>query len=285
MKKILTFVGGGDRDATILQTALAAARPLAAQLDCLHARVPTAEAVRYAHTEFARGTALRNALDQLGADKEAFARLAKENVRSFCTEAGIELGTIPGKASGVSASFREEVSNDLALLTAQAAQSDLVVMGRARQKQGLAPDTLESLVRHSGRPVLAAVSVAPATVTDMILVAWKDAASSASAVGAAAPLLAKAQRVVFVSIAQPDAAKLDDLRQVAREMGGPNAEARIVAADPRGVPQSIAVVATVLGAQLVVMGAYGRSRTREILFGSCTDHVLQATDVPLLLMH
>jgi len=37
MKTILTFVGGGDRDAVILQTALAAASPLSAHLDCLHA--------------------------------------------------------------------------------------------------------------------------------------------------------------------------------------------------------------------------------------------------------
>ncbi len=285
MKKILTFVGGGDRDTVILYTALAAARPLAGHLDCLHARVPTAEAARYAHTEFARGTALRNALDQLGADKEAFAALAREHVQGFCAEAGIELGATSNTASGVSASLREEASNDHALLAAQAAQSDLIVMGRARQKQGLAPDTLEYLVRHSGRPVLVAASAAPATVTDTILVAWKDAASSAAAIAAAAPLLAKAQRVVFVSMAQPDADKLDDLRRVALARGGPHAEARIVAASPQGVPHSIATVAAELGAGLVVMGAYGRSRTREILFGSCTDQVLQATDVPLLLMH
>lgn len=285
MKKILTFVGGGDRDTVILNTAFAAARPLGAHLDCLHARVPTAEAARYARTEFVRGTALRNALDQLGADKEAFAALASEHVRSFCAEAGIELGATSNTASGVSASLREEASNDHALLAAQAAQSDLIVMGRARQKQGLAPDTLEYLVRHSGRPVLVAASAAPATVTDTILVAWKDAASSAAAVTAAAPLLAKARRLVFLSLAQPDTDKLEDLRRVAHASGAPTAEARIVAAAPQGVPHSIATVAAELGAGLVVMGAYGRSRTREILFGSCTDQVLQTADVPLLLMH
>ena len=68
MKTILTFVGGGERDEVILQTALAAAIPLSAHLDCLHAHVPSTLAARYANLDFARGEVLRNAFDQLGAD-------------------------------------------------------------------------------------------------------------------------------------------------------------------------------------------------------------------------
>ena len=78
MKTILTFVGGGDRDVVILQTALAVAIPLSAHLDCLHAHVPAVLAARYAHIEFAGGTALRNTLEQLGTNSEAFTALAAE---------------------------------------------------------------------------------------------------------------------------------------------------------------------------------------------------------------
>jgi len=35
----------------------------------------------------------------------------------------------------------------------------------------------------------------------------------------------------------------------------------------------------------VVLGAYGRSRMREILFGSCTHAVIRTADRPVLLMH
>jgi hypothetical protein len=63
MKTILTFVGGGDRDAVILQTALAAHGCLRTGLPARH--VPVLLAARYAHTEFARGRA-RNALENWG---------------------------------------------------------------------------------------------------------------------------------------------------------------------------------------------------------------------------
>jgi nucleotide-binding universal stress UspA family protein len=39
------------------------------------------------------------------------------------------------------------------------------------------------------------------------------------------------------------------------------------------------------GANLVVMGAYGRSRARELIFGSCTEAFIHDADRPILLMH
>jgi nucleotide-binding universal stress UspA family protein len=285
MKTILTFVGGGDRDEVILRTALAAAMPLSAHLDCLHARVPAMLAARYAHTEFATGAALRNALEELGINAEAFSALAAEHVRAFCENAGIEMCEAPAAGRGVTASFREEESNARERLNHHASQGDLVLIGRARQKQGLAPDTLEHLVRNCGRPVLVAASAAPRTLTDTIMVCWKDSASTAAAVTAAAPLLAKARRVVFVGAAKRDGGLSDALGATAREVAGERAEARFVQASGRGVPEALSAAAEECSADLVVTGAYGRSRGREILFGSCTDRLLDHIDRPMLLMH
>ena len=39
------------------------------------------------------------------------------------------------------------------------------------------------------------------------------------------------------------------------------------------------------GADLVVMGAYGHSRLREVAFGGATHHVLGHTMVPVLMAH
>ena len=285
MKTIVTFVGGGDRDEVILQTALAAAMPLSAHLDCLHAHVPAMLAARYAHTEFATGAALRNALEELGTNAETFSALAAEHVRVFCATAGVEMCPAPSDGVGVTASFREEESNAHERLNLHASQGDLVVIGRARQKQGLAPDTLEHLVRNCGRPVLVAATAAPRTLTDTIMVCWKDAESTAAAVTAAAPLLAKARRVVFVCAAKREGGLVDALAATARDVAGERAEVQVVQASRRGVPEALSAAAETCGADLVVTGAYGRSRGREILFGSCTDRLLDHTDRPILLMH
>src|ERR1051326_6229316 len=170
MKTILTFVGGGERDEVILNTALAAAIPLSAHLDCLHACVPSTLAARHANLDFAHGEALKSALGQLRADSESFSVLAAKHVRAFCAGAGIQMHDGATATQGVTARFFEEPTNELECLTSHASRRDLVVMGRLRQKQGLGQDTLEHIVRNGGRPVLAASSAAPRTLTGTIMV-------------------------------------------------------------------------------------------------------------------
>jgi nucleotide-binding universal stress UspA family protein len=287
MKVILAFVGGGDRDQIILQTALAAARPLSAHLDLLHVHVPAAEAARYSHTEFASGAALRNALDGLKTKAQTFSDLAAENVRKFCASAKIEMCDTPTAAGSVSARFREEKSNALDRLTFHARHSDLIVMGRARQTQGLAPHTLEHLVLNCGRPILVAANVAPQTLTDTVMVCWQESSYAARAVTAATPILAKARRVVFVSVAESDDGVTDALHDLARQFGwnGVSAEVRVVPPSGRRVAPALATAADDCGADLVVMGAYGHSRARELIFGSCTEAFIDHSDRPILLMH
>jgi len=40
-----------------------------------------------------------------------------------------------------------------------------------------------------------------------------------------------------------------------------------------------------LGADLLVMGGYGHSRVRELIFGGATRHVLHHYDLPVLIAH
>jgi nucleotide-binding universal stress UspA family protein len=285
MKTILTFVGGGERDEVILQTALAAAIPLSAHLDCLHAHVPSTLAARHANLDFAMGDVLRSTLDRLRTDADTFSSLAGKNVHAFCASTGIELCAGPTGAQKVTARFFEEPSNELECLSLHASQRDLIVMGRARQKQGLAPDTLEHIVRHSGRPVLTAGSAAPQTLIETIMVCWKDARSTAAAVADAAPFLAKARRVLFISVAKRDHGLSAAMAATAREVGGVEAETRVIPSSRDGIPDALAVAAEECRADLLVMGAYGRSRVGEILFGSCTDQLLARSDRPILLRH
>lgn len=287
MKTILAFVGGGDRDQVILQTALAAAVPLSAHLDVLHVHVPATEAARYNHTEFASGAALRNALDQLDTKAKSFSDLAAENVHEFCANANIEMCDTPPTAGTVTASFREEKSNALERLTFHARHSDLIVIGRARQTQGLAPVTLAHLVLNCGRPILVAATAAPQTLTGTVMVCWKESNCSARAVTAATPILAKAGRVVFVSVAESDEDVTDALRDLARQFAwhGVSAEVRVVPASGRRIAAALSAAADDCGADLVVMGAYGRSRAHELIFGSCTEAFIDHSDRPILLVH
>jgi nucleotide-binding universal stress UspA family protein len=287
MKTILALVGGGDRDQVVLQTALAAALPLSAHLDFLHVHVPAGQAARYSRMEYARGAALRNALDQLETKAKTFSDLAAEHVREFCASAKIEMCDTPTNVRSVTASFREEKSNALERLTFHARHSDLIVMGRARQTQGLSPDTLDHLVLNCGRPMLVTATAAPQTLTGTIMVCWKESSNAARAVAAATPILANAKRVVFASVAERDEGVTEAVHDLARQFAwnGISAEARVIPASGRGIPGVLSAAAEDCGADLVVMGAYGRSRARELIFGSCTEAFIHDADRPILLMH
>ena len=287
MKTILVLIGGGDRDQIIAQTALAAALPFAAHLDFLHVHVSAGEAARYSRTEFPMGPALRNALEQLGNKGKSFSDLAADHVREFCARSMIEICDAPTNMGKVTASFREEKDGSLQRLTFHARHSDLVVMGRAKQVQGLAPDILDSLVLSCGRPMLVAASAGPQHLTGTVMVCWKESGNAARAVTAATPILSKAKRVVFTSITERDEGVTEAVHDLARQFAwhGTATDVKVIPANGRAMSDLLSAAAEECGADLVVMGAYGRSRARQLIFGSCTEAFMRHADRPIMIMH
>jgi hypothetical protein len=63
------------------------------------------------------------------------------------------------------------------------------------------------------------------------------------------------------------------------------AEAQNVPVNPRGSVAALLQAAHDAKADLLVMGAYGHSSVRELVFGGFTRHVLKACDLPVLMLH
>jgi nucleotide-binding universal stress UspA family protein len=117
-----------------------------------------------------------------------------------------------------------------------------------------------------------------------VVIAWKDAVEAVRAVAAAQPFLAKAKRVRLVTVAERGSdetapAMADYLRR-----SGLRVELAKLALDSREVGEVLLDAAAGEGV-LLVMGAYGRWRWREWVFGGATHHVLHHTAVPLLMVH
>jgi nucleotide-binding universal stress UspA family protein len=168
-----------------------------------------------------------------------------------------------------------------------ARHSDLIVVGRSHRPNGLPPDFLERLLLGCGRPVLIAGSTPAQTVTDTVMVCWRESADAARAVTAAAPLLAQAKRVVFVGIAERNEDTVAAINDVVRQFAwyGIPAEVKVIAPNGRPVQELLATAAHACGADLVVSGAYGHSHLREVVFGGCTQSFIRHSDRPVLLMH
>lgn len=194
---------------------------------------------------------------------------------------------------GRSAEWRATQRDALAAATLSARYADLVVIGQHEpgNSSGVTPDFAEELVLSAGRPVLLVPYAGHfAQVGRRILVAWNAGQEAARAVTDALPLLTRASTVQVVAFNPAEAgADHGDI---------PGADIGLVLAR-HGVKVSVAQQqseevdignqllsrAADIEADLIVMGAYGHSRVRELVLGGVTRTLLDTMTVPVLMSH
>jgi nucleotide-binding universal stress UspA family protein len=168
--------------------------------------------------------------------------------------------------------------------------ADLAVVARPDPAGETAgpPGLVESLVLTSGRPVIVLPPRGTASRGRRILVGWNAAREAVRAVADALPLLVRAE-AVEVSIVDPERHRAahgeepgaDIARYLARH--GVQVEVRRLSSGGEDVGRVLLSQAAALGADLVVMGAYGHSHLTEWIVGGVTRTVLHEADLPVLM--
>jgi nucleotide-binding universal stress UspA family protein len=173
--------------------------------------------------------------------------------------------------------------------------ADLVVAGQDDPddpESFIADHYSETLVMTAGRPVLFIpyTGVFP-TLGAKIMVAWNGSRESARAVQDAMPLLQRAERVTVVRLNESKGetgANRIPGADVALLLARHAVKAEVAALDGvNDVPMGEMLIsrAADLGADLVVMGAYGHSRWQELVMGGATRTMLASMPVPVLMSH
>lgn len=152
-------------------------------------------------------------------------------------------------------------------------------------------DPAEASVLGSGVPTLVVPSKGEfPTVGRTIAVAWNQSREAARVVSCALSLLQKAERVIVLngqrkeSFAGITRFPPHDLSTYLRRKGVATEEVTFSPSDEKAGPAMLDA-AKRHGADLLVMGACGRSWFREWVFGSATRHVLRHMDLPVLMAH
>jgi nucleotide-binding universal stress UspA family protein len=180
-----------------------------------------------------------------------------------------------------------EVAEDATL---HARYADLAVLGQPdpdRELDSAVPP--DHVVLYSGRPVLVVPYIGySGTVGEHVIVAWNAGREAARAVNDALPLLAHA-KVVRVLAINPERAGThgeevgaDVALHLARH--GVKADVSVLASEI-GEADMLLSQAADFGADLIVMGAYGHSRARELILGGMTRHLLHHMTVPVFMSH
>jgi nucleotide-binding universal stress UspA family protein len=175
---------------------------------------------------------------------------------------------------------------------AQARCADIIVSGGQSPafSDAFALASPKDLVMQAGRPLL----VVPDRVNWLdlrsVLVAWKDTPEARQAVADALPMLRKAKEVCIVEVPEPDAdrsAAAAGVTDVAAWLGrhGIPATARVSEAGAGTAAAQLEKVAGDVGAGLIVAGAYGHSRFRELILGGVTQYLVTQSARCVLLSH
>jgi nucleotide-binding universal stress UspA family protein len=147
---------------------------------------------------------------------------------------------------------------------------------------------VSDLLMRAGRPVLITPAGAAGLKLKRALVCWKDSREARRAAVDALPILKLCKGVDVVELA--DGREIDSARRRVADVGDwfarHGVEANCRASPLNGTEAAhLAAIAGDLGVDLIVAGAFGRSRVREWAFGGVTRDLLLKVDRCALVVH
>ena len=167
---------------------------------------------------------------------------------------------------------------------------DLIVVGQSEpDKEALEVEELpDNLVLESGRPILIVPYIGNRKpVGGHALLCWNDTREAARAMSDSLPLLNAASKVTVLSVdttgRQTEVTGAGAARFLSAH--GLDAELRRMPASGLDVGSAILNEAADVGADLIVMGAYGHSRLRESILGGATNTILKDMTLPVVMSH
>ncbi len=255
----------------------------------LDARLETALSLgrqHNAHVRFMISTAFRNfiAMDPFGgaylasgamaAVQEQDSKLAEQLAEKL---AGEDVASDVVQADG----------DVVAVMASAAALADLAIVSLNGWGEPGGPSTLAGdLALAVSTPVLALPKAAKMLDLEApAMIAWNGSPQAANAIRAAVPLLIGRKQVSLVVVGDDDGglAAEDALRYLSRH--DIHAELHMVPPVEETVDMALERAALELKVELIVMGAFGRSRLRETLFGGTTKYLVEGGQFALLLAH
>ena len=287
IKTIMVPMSGLAGSPAPLEAALTVGARLGAHVEALHVSIDPRDSVAYV------GEGMTSAMIEdvmASAEREAGERRerAEQRFKSACDKAGIAVSDTPTPDGAATAHLTELVGREEDFVASRGRWADLIVAGKVEETENVSPTaTLEAALMDTGRPVLL---VPPGemlgSLGSSIVIGWNGSHESARAVSAALPFLREADHVEVLEVEEagkhgPTAGDVVDYLA----WHGVSATSRDIQTGPRSVADSLLTAATEAKADLVVMGAYTRSRLRRLIFGGVTGDVLQSASIPVLLKH
>lgn len=266
MKTILLHVDNDTGMEGRFQTSLSLARDLEAHLTCLQVTPTTSYMLGEATASPATFDLLMRSIEEPARNQRAAleARLASEMV---------------------SWDWRVRSGDAVREILDQARLVDVIVVSGGAGSDGPDPTLAGTVALHAQLPVLAIpAGTSGIDLSGPMMIAWNGSHEAANALRHSLPLIRRAASVHLVAIEESGATFSANDAAIYLSRSDVHAEVHERRAEP-SIQEALKAAAREIGAACIVMGAYGHSRVRELVFGGVTRHMLQSCRVPLFLSH
>jgi nucleotide-binding universal stress UspA family protein len=278
MKNILVCLEGSPSTAAAVRLAIDIAKPLEAHLVGL--AIVDEPDIRAGTPTSIGGSSFKHERDEaLVAEARKHAADAMALFERRCREAGV-----PGRPL-------EIVGRPVDAILEEMVTRDLTILGRDAnfkfEIESQDSHTRDAILHRATTPVLVCPESAPLAVGSKILVAYDGSGAAKRALASfAASGLARGREVHVVTIDDNGAIAWDMANKAVQVL-----QAADITAKGHNLVSLLSNVEVItklakdLQAGMIVMGAFTRSRLRELFSGSVTRSLVETTEIPLYLQH
>ncbi|WP_293948327.1 universal stress protein [Sneathiella sp.] len=291
-KNILVPLSGAanDCDTAALESAFNLASRFGAHVNALHIKIDPRTAAAFVG-EGMTSTMIESVIDM--AEKEGQDRRQRAHATFDKVTAALQVPLVTNmadrpNATGASARFVEMQGNSEDTIHSYGRLFDLIIICKQEGEEQISNSLLiNTALRETGRPVLLLDSTQPHDMGKRVAFAWNGSVEASRALSYSLPFLQTAENVTLISaIDDLDEAIYPEAVQRYLAMYGVTADrCEISGTNGKSTAESIIAAATKSNADLLVMGAYTRSRLRRLFFGAVTEEILNNCPIPVFMAH
>ena len=287
IKSIIAPVRGDGKGESVLGLALAIGRKFNSHIDVLHVHAKPEDMIPF-------GVPVPRMFRQTIVEAAGnIAHQEEERLRSlfddYCARHGAEM--MPADAAEcppdrLTISWREEAGKQVSVIRDLGTLADLIVVARPDEDTQLGMNSLMCALFDVRKLTAVAPLKLPESTGNRIAIAWNGSGEAARAISWALPLLIHAQSVTILRAPDENSpTKTDEGLRRYLCLHGIRPESRTFKIGRRDIGGPLLEAAQQDGADMLVMGAFGAEKRRELVLGGVTQYVIENTELPLIMAH
>ena len=284
MQKILVPVRGDGKGDNVFAHAVALARRSGAHIQVTHCRSRPEDMIPYgvAVSPVLKEQIIEQSVNLLNKQEQGL----REEILALAKANGAILAE-PSDDDNVTVSFIEEEGRQIEVIRHHGLLSDMTAVAQPDLDRNIGTNTLQAALFSTGRPVMMcpeAKSKIPENLGQNIAVAWDGSVESSRAVMQTLSLLKAAEQVTIITNTTDTIKVSPEELSEFLAMHGVQANISIIS-KTADISRSILDQATVIGADMLVLGAYGNSKNLERVAGGVTQDVIDHATLPVVFVN